>query len=365
MTLKFQRNLQDRKEKGSLRSLLSFDNHVDFWSNDYLGLAQIAQPVELTGSTGSRLISGNSNVVEEVERQVATHFESEAALIFNSGYDANLGLFSSLPQKGDTIIYDEFVHASVRDGIRLSFANSFSFRHNDVPDLRKKLQKADRMSPIASAMAQGTIFVAVESLYSMDGDLAPLEEISQLCKEYDALLIVDEAHSGGVFGKGGRGLCRELGIADSVFIRLFTFGKAYGAHGAAVCCSDEVREFLINFARSFIYTTALPEAMVRHILYQIEQSKDERLRERLQVNIAHFSGEIQSTLSSVRSPIQIIEFPDLEMCKSKAQQLQEAGFAVKAILPPTVPSGSQRLRICIHAFNTKEEIDQLISLLKN
>lgn len=352
--MKFQRNLQDRKEKGSLRSLLSFDNHIDFWSNDYLGLARIPHKLELIGSTGSRLISGNSKVVEEVERQVATHFESEAALIFNSGYDANLGLFSSLPQKGDTIIYDEFVHASVRDGIRLSFANSFSFRHNDVEDLKKKLQKAE-----------GTVFVAVESLYSMDGDIAPLVEINHLCKELDALLIIDEAHSGGVFGKEGKGLCQELGIADSVFIRLFTFGKAFGAHGAAVCCSDEVREFLINFARSFIYTTALPESMYQHILHQIEESKQDILRKKLQMNIAYFSSRIQSALSAANSPIQIIEFSDLETCKLKAEQLQEAGFAAKAILPPTVPTGSQRLRICIHAFNTKEEIDGLITLLSN
>lgn len=354
MSLKFQRNLQDRKEKGSLRSLLSFDKHIDFWSNDYLGLAQASQLVDVKGSTGSRLISGNSTVVEDVERQVASHFQSEAALIFNSGYDANLGLFSSLPQKGDTIIYDEFVHASVRDGIRLSFANAFSFKHNDVEDLQKKLQKTE-----------GTVFVAVESLYSMDGDTAPLIEINRLCEEYEALLVVDEAHSGGFFGDEGRGMCQELGILDSVFIRLFTFGKAYGAHGAVVCCSDEVRQFLINFARSFIYTTALPEGMYTHVLHQIEQSKSEILRQQLQTNIAHFSTKIQSTLSSGRSPIQIIEFSDLESCKLKAQQLQDAGFAVKAILPPTVPTGSQRLRICIHAFNTREEIDGFISLLKS
>lgn len=364
MSLKFQRSLQDRKEKGSLRSLLSFDKHIDFWSNDYLGLAKLPQTIDVKGSTGSRLISGNSKLVEDVEQQVAKHFQSEAALIFNSGYDANLGLFSSLPQKGDTIIYDEYVHASVRDGIRLSFAHSFSFKHNDPVDLKKKLRKADRMSPIASAMAQGNVFVAVESLYSMDGDLAPLVEISRLCKEYNALLIVDEAHSGGVFGTEGKGLCQELGITDSVFMRLFTFGKAYGAHGAAVCCSDEVREFLINFARSFIYTTALPEGMYTHILNQIEESKPDVLRERLQANIAHFSNALQSTLSAEKSPIRIMEFSDLDSCKSKAQQLQDAGFAVKAILPPTVPAGSQRLRICIHAFNTQEEIDRLIFLLE-
>ncbi len=363
--MKFQRNLQDRIEKGSLRSLLSFDHHIDFWSNDYLGLAKIPQSIEITGSTGSRLISGNSKVVEEVEKQVAGHFQSETALIFNSGYDANLGLFSSIPQKGDTIIYDELVHASVRDGIRLSFASSFSFRHNDVEDLGKKLQKAHRMSPIASATAQGTIFVAVESLYSMDGDLAPLVEINELCKEFGALLIVDEAHSGGVFGENGKGLCDLAGISDSVFIRLFTFGKAYGAHGAAVCCSDEVRQYLVNFARSFIYTTALPEAMYGHLLNQIEQSKPEILREQLQANIAHFSKKVRSALSSVNSPIQVIEFSNLESCISKAKLLQESGFAVKAILPPTVPAGSQRLRICIHAFNTREEIDRLVSFLKN
>lgn len=337
-----------------MRSLLSFDDHIDFWSNDYLGLAKLSQPVDVKGSTGSRLISGNSKIVEEVEKQVAIHFQSEAALIFNSGYDANLGVFSSLPQKGDTIIYDEYVHASVRDGVRLSFAHSFSFKHNDPVDLKKKLQKAE-----------GTVFVAVESLYSMDGDLAPLAEISQLCKEYNALLIVDEAHSGGVFGPEGKGLCQELGITDSVFIRLFTFGKAYGAHGAAVCCSDEVRGFLINFARSFIYTTALPEGIYTHILNQIEQSKLDILREQLQANIIHFSNALQSTLSAEKSPIRIMEFSDLDSCKSKAQKLQEAGFAVKAILPPTVPAGSQRLRICIHAYNTKEEIDRLILLLES
>jgi 8-amino-7-oxononanoate synthase len=353
MKTKFQQRLEDRQEKGSLRSLLSFDNHIDFWSNDYLGLARIPHSVEITGSTGSRLISGNSKEIEEVEKQVAKHFQSETALLFNSGYDANLGLFSSLPQKGDTIIYDEFVHASVRDGIRLSFAHSFSFKHNNIEDLKKKLQKG-----------QGTIFVAVESLYSMDGDVAPLVEISQQCKQYEALLIVDEAHSGGVFGTGGRGLCQELEISDSVFIRLFTFGKAYGAHGAAVCCSDEVRQFLINFARSFIYTTALPESLYQHVLHQIERSKSDTLREQLKANIAHFTPEIQSTLSSDKSPIQIVEFSDLDVCIQKAQQLQKAGFAVKAILPPTVPTGSQRLRICIHAFNTKEEINRLIDLLK-
>lgn len=343
---------------------MSFDDHIDFWSNDYLGLARAVHTLGITGSTGSRLISGNSELVEDVEMQLAKHFQSEAGLIFNSGYDANLGLFSSLPQKGDTIIYDELVHASVRDGIRLSFANAFSFKHNDVNDLKNKLQKADRISPIASAMTQGTVFVAVESLYSMDGDLAPLREINALCNEFGALLIVDEAHSGGIFGENGTGLCSELGIGNDVFIRLFTFGKAYGAHGAAVCCSDEIREYLVNFARSFIYTTALPGGIYTHLLHQVELSKEAKLRKQLQLNIDRFCDAGLSVFSSRRSPIQIIDFPDPGSCQSTARGLQEAGFAVKAILPPTVPAGMQRLRICIHAFNTGEEIDRLISLLR-
>lgn len=353
MKSKFQKRLQDRQEKGSLRSLLSFDGLADFWSNDYLGLARIPHAVELTGSTGSRLISGNSAAVEAIEQQVAAHFQNESALIFNSGYDANLGLFSALPQKGDTILYDELVHASVRDGIRLSFANAYSFKHNDPADLKRKLEKA-----------QGSVFVAVESLYSMDGDLAPLVEINRLCREYDAFLIVDEAHSGGVFGEEGKGWCHELGIQDEVFIRLFTFGKAYGAHGAAVCCSEEVRQYLVNFARSFIYTTAPPVSFYEHILRQIELSKPEELRTQLQQNIIQFASQIPSRISSPRSPIQIVACSDPEACKLKAAALQQAGFAVKAILPPTVPAGTQRLRFCIHAFNTVEEIDRLISLLR-
>ncbi|MDR0802434.1 8-amino-7-oxononanoate synthase [Fluviicola sp.] len=352
MNSKFQKRLYDRQEKGSLRSLLSFDGLVDFWSNDYLGLAQVLHAVEIRGSTGSRLISGNSRIVETIEKQLADHFQSESALIFNSGYDANLGLFSSLPQKGDTILYDELVHASVRDGIRLSFANAYSFKHNNPEDLKRKLEKA-----------RGSIFVAVESLYSMDGDIAPLVEINQLCREYDAFLIVDEAHSGGVFGEEGTGLCCELGIQQDVFIRLFTFGKAYGAHGAAVCCPEIVRQYLINFARSFIYTTALPEGFYQHIAHQVELSKSSVLREQLQQNIAYFSLQVHSSTSSNRSPIRVVEFPDRETCKAKAEELQQSGFAVKAILPPTVPAGIQRLRFCIHASNTKTEIERLSRVL--
>lgn len=346
----FQKRLQDRIRKGSYRSLLCFQDSIDFWSNDYLGLARIPFDSAIQGSTGSRLISGNSKEVEQVERYVSDFFGSEAALIFNSGYDANLGVFSSLPQKGDTILYDELIHASVRDGIRLSFASSFSFKHNDLSGLKKRLERA-----------QGTIFVAIESLYSMDGDFALLVEIQALCNQFGALLIVDEAHAGGICGTSGKGLCEQLQVHP--FMKLFTFGKAYGAHGAAVCCTEEVKSFLINFARSFIYTTSLPLASYRHIQEQIERSKDNYLRDSLISNINSFTSQIQSPLSASGSPIQVIPFGQVEECSRKAAELQELGIAVKAILPPTVPDDSPRLRFCIHAFNTEEEISYLRTAL--
>lgn len=358
MQPKFLQLLQQRREKGSERSLLSFtfgaassgDGVTDFCSNDYLGLAQQTVDLSLKGSTGSRLITGNSAVVEEVENYLANHFGSEAALVFNSGYDANLGFFSSVPQKGDTILYDELIHASVRDGVRLSFAKSHAFRHNDLSDLKEKLSRAE-----------GAVFVAVESLYSMDGDLSPLKAIADVCQKKDAFLVVDEAHAGGVYGPEGKGLTVEADI--HCFARLYTFGKAFGAHGAVICCSTDVRRYLINFARSFIYTTAMPEAFYRHLQAQVERSKDDELRRQLQNNIAFFRRKIPCDASAPDSPIQAIPFSTVEACKEAADRLQKNGLAVKAILPPTVPEGGQRLRICLHAFNTQEELEQLAELL--
>ena len=349
MQPKYIQLLNQRIEKGSERSLLSFDDGtIDFWSNDYLGLGRTSQSIDLKSGSGSRLISGNSKVIESVESFVAMHFQSEAALIFNSGYDANLGFFSSLPQKGDTILYDELIHASVRDGVRLSFAKAFSFKHNDLSELEERLKKAG-----------GTVFVAIESLYSMDGDIAPLKEIAMLCDQYGALLIVDEAHAGGVFGKPGTGLCEELGGLPQVFARLVTFGKGFGAHGGAILCNSVTRQFLINFARSFIYTTALPEAFYSHIRLQVEKAKEDTLRGSLQKNIQLFRELIGPTNSFEQSPIQILRITDFEQCKQLAERLQQQGFAVKAILPPTVPEGTQCIRVCLHAFNTEEEVRSL------
>jgi 8-amino-7-oxononanoate synthase len=350
----FQKRLAERHKDGSIRSLSLFNDSIDFFSNDYLGLSQLAIPEDLKnhqGSTGSRLLSGNSIEAETCEAFVASYFNSEAALVFNSGYDANLGFFSSVPQKGDTVIYDSLIHASVRDGIRLSLATSYSFKHNELEDLRKKIQ-----------LAKGTVFVAVESLYSMDGDLSPLKEINALCNDFGALLVVDEAHASGVLGKEGKGLSNEF----NPFVRLVTFGKAYGAHGAAVLCSDEVKTYLINFARSFIYTTALPINSYNHIISVLKQAENENLRTLLHQNIRYFREQIGTSLvSDVSSPIQIFSTPGVENAKELSLKIQEKGFAVKPILSPTVPVGSERIRICIHAFNTKEQIKSLVKLLRS
>ena len=353
MKPKFLQLLDNRKESGSYRSLSLFQDFVDFFSNDYLGLSSKlkieSQKYTRLGSSGSRLISGNSSEAEGCERFLADFFQSEAALVFNSGYDANIGVFSSVPQKVDTVIYDALIHASIRDGIRLSLAKSYSFAHNDLHDLEKKLTRSE-----------GSVFVAVESLYSMDGDICILDEVIDLCAKYNAYLIVDEAHAVGVFGEDGKGLSYQ----KEVFARIVTFGKAYGFHGAAVLCSEDLKNYLINFARSFIYTTALPLQDYVLIQQQIEASTDNTLRIQLQSNIDFFRSTLNyQGVSAANSPIQIIEVPGVENALSLAKRLQENNFAVKAILSPTVPEGQERIRICMHAFNTKGEINNLIEIL--
>lgn len=352
MKPKYLQLLHRRKETGSYRSLSLFNDFVDFYSNDYLGLSLHSSPVTRhasLGSTGSRLISGNSIEAENCERFLADFFHTEAALVFNSGYDANIGLFSSVPQKGDTVIYDALIHASIRDGIRLSHAKSYSFMHNDIVDLEKKLM-----------LSEGSIFVAVESLYSMDGDICPLDEIIRVCAKYNAFLIVDEAHAVGVLGENGKGLTYK----KEVFARVVTFGKSYGFHGAAVVGTEDLKCYLINFARSFIYTTALPTHAYFQIQKQIEDSQKAQLRLSLQENITFFRNQLNyQGISDITSPIQILEVPGVENALRLAKQLQENKFAVKAILSPTVPEGKERIRICMHAFNTKDEIENLAKIL--
>lgn len=346
--------LQKRENEGTLRSLSLFNNLIDFYSNDYLGMAKMSfGPASSAGSTGSRLISGNCAAAEDCEFALAKFFTSESALIFNSGYDANVGLFSAVPQKGDTVLYDEFIHASIRDGVRLSFASNFSFRHNDILDLSSKISRA-----------KGTIYVVVESLYSMNGDIAPLGKIHTICKEYGAFLIIDEAHSCGIFGENGKGIADGLMDNSAVFARIVTFGKAYGYHGAAVLGTKELTKYLMNFARSFIYTTALPEESYKQISSRFNYDSIALLQQKLQVNVkvfrAHFSSN--SLNSEINSPIQIIRIGNVSKTKELAARIINKGFAVKPIYSPTVANGHEGLRICLHSFNEQQDIIKLASI---
>ncbi len=361
-----QTKLTERQAENRYRTLVCYDDKIDFSSNDYLGFARLAAlktpPNEntLAGSTGSRLISGNSKQAVDAERTVADFHLAEAALLFNCGYMANVGLFSAIASRNDTIVSDEFIHASIIDGIRLSNANKTKFKNNDLADLERKLVR------IAAGEPMGNTFVAVESLYSMDGDKAPLSEIAALCDHYNALLIVDEAHAIGVFGVNGCGLVCEYQLQDRVFACVYTFGKALGLHGAAVVGSQTLINYLINFSRPFIYSTAMPPHAYTQIetAYQLLYKNDAKI---LFERIDYFKKAIAKlkNLNFIDSSSQIqgLIVGDNAKAKALSAHLLQKGIYVKAILSPTVPVGKERLRICLHAYNTTTEIDYLIESL--
>ncbi|HEY9048682.1 MAG TPA: 8-amino-7-oxononanoate synthase [Ohtaekwangia sp.] len=363
------KRLKAREEEGLLRTLKHTSGLIDFTSNDYLGLARSEDlfnaihqklntlPARSNGATGSRLLAGNNSYYEEVESTLAGIFHAQAALIFNSGYSANLAVLSSLPQRGDTILYDELAHACIKDGTRLSMAKRFSFRHNDLNDLEAKLKRSE-----------GNIFIAVESIYSMDGDACPLQELITLAEKYNAFIIVDEAHSTGVTGEKGSGLAVSLNVHDRIAVRIYTFGKAMGIHGACVTGSDELRNYLINFARPFIYTTALPPHSVvaidcafRYLQENIQTQ--EQLKKNIQLYL-HATRDLPNKTISA-SAIQTAVYPGNDHVRSVAHALQQKGFDVRPILSPTVPKGTERLRICLHAFNTAQQIEELSVVLRS
>ncbi len=350
-----------KENSNSYRTLPDFEGMIDFCSNDYLGFSRRLIPFQSldaglpTGATGSRLISGNSQLAEETESMIAGFHNAESALIFNCGYMANVGLFSSVIDVRDVVIHDELIHASIIDGIRLSFGQRLKFKHNTIDDLERILAKT-----------KGRVFVAIESVYSMDGDIAPLELIANICEKYGAHLIVDEAHAVGVFGSKGEGLVSALHLEKKVFARVITFGKAIGLHGAAVLGSNVLIKFLINHSRAFIYTTALPPHNYLMLQKAYLLLPDEN-RTSLFELITHFKNRAadikQYQWQCNDSPIQNLMGDGNDMIKNIAERMQENKFAVKAILHPTVPKGRERLRICLHSFNTIRQIDDLFDCI--
>ncbi|WP_250433400.1 aminotransferase class I/II-fold pyridoxal phosphate-dependent enzyme [Hanstruepera flava] len=372
---KLAEKLQKRETENALRQLGIQNKLVDFSSNDYLGFSKsdtifnqtheylVGHNIKQNGATGSRLLSGNHGLYQLVETVLCEFHKADAALVFNSGYDANIGFFSCVPQRHDIILYDEYVHASIRDGISMSHANAYKFAHNDLSDLDSLLKRHSE----AILDANITIYVVTESVFSMDGDSPDLETLAQLCTNYHAHLIIDEAHAVGVFGKYGKGLVQDLELERQIFARIVTFGKALGTHGAAILGSSQLKSYLVNFSRSLIYTTALPP----HTLATINSAYLELIKtnviQSLQENINHFKTEtdnhnLKSYFIGSDSAIHCAIISGNENVKQIAQQIQENGFSVKPILSPTVPKGQERLRFCIHSYNSKQEISEVLQL---
>lgn len=359
------KELEKRRSEGNFRILKTSHAAVDFCSNDYLGQAnspslktKILKRLEAEnlkqGAGAARLIGGNSAELEQLEAKLAEFHNAESALVFSTGYLSNLALFSSLPKKGDTVFYDELSHASSKDGIRLSPAESYSFKHNDLADLEKK-----------SALAKGNVYLSVESMYSMDGDYAPLEELVAFAEKKGFFLIVDEAHTNGIYGKLGEGRVSELNLEKKVFARNLTFGKAVGVQGGAIIGPKNLREYIINFSRPFIYSTAISPFLVAMIdeAYK-ELPKLEAQRRQLFDNVKLFNQEVRREVKT-HGPIQIVQVPGNVEAKAKATAMQEQGYDVRAVLSPTVQKGKERLRICLHSFNSEDEIAQLARILND
>lgn len=348
----FAKQLAALESRGRLRRLISRSGR-DFASNDYLGLAGdpiIAQAVAdaigrgvPVGSGGSRLLRGNAPEHEGLETKAADFFRTQAALFVANGYVGNLALFSTLPQRGDLIVADELIHASAHDGIRMSKAQAVFARHNDVQSF------ADLIAAWRKEGGTGRIWIAVETLYSMDGDVAPLTDLAKLAATHGAMLLLDEAHGTGVFGPGGRGLSTGLDGLHNV-ITLHTCGKAMGTEGALICGPRIHVDYLINRARAFIFSTApspLMAVAASAALDRVEQASD--LRERLKTLRQDAAEAICAPLGlpSPRSQIVPLILGDDIRTMAVAAALQQAGFDVRGIRPPTVPAGTSRLRISL------------------
>ncbi|KAF7509341.1 hypothetical protein GJ744_008064 [Endocarpon pusillum] len=386
--------LDRRKQQSRLRSLkASPEGSIDFSSNDFLSLSSSPivkaifldelQNIPRLSSTGSRLLDGNSSYAENLERDIAKFHNSPAGLLTNSGFDANVGIFSCLPQPGDIVIYDELIHASVHDGIKASRAGaSIPFAHNSVLHLKSVLEAIVSKS---SASVPFNLFIAVESVYSMDGDLAPLIEIVQLIEalfpDKNAHLIVDEAHATGLYGEKGRGRVCDLGLENKVFVRLHTFGKALACNGAIILCTPLTRQYLINYARPLIYTTfmSFPAlAAIKAVYTFMAQGRTEQLAKELTSLITLLYSNLRalrdkysasnSTQNLLRTPSECPKSPIISLLTSDprglAQYCQRAGFVVRAIVAPTVPEGFERVRVCLHAANTSAQAEKFVQILQ-
>ncbi len=345
------------------RRLLS-QQGIDFSSNDYLGLANsprikaaVLGAIERgvpTGSGGSRLLRGNHAEHELLEEEAARFFHAETALFFANGFLANMAVFSTLPQRGDLVVYDALIHASAHEGMRLGRAQTTPASHNDVAAFE------DVITGWRNSGGKGRVWIAAESLYSMDGDIAPLAQLAQLAAKHEAYLIIDEAHATGVFGPDGRGLGAQLDGCDNV-ISLHTCGKALGCEGALLTGAKVMKDFIINRGRGFIFSTAPSPLMASAVREALRMLQDEpERRTRLKDLFTYARGRLlpDSKPEDITQIIPVILGED-HKAMTAAAYLQSKGFDIRGIRPPTVPVGTARLRVSITLNVTQEDIANL------
>lgn len=360
-----ERALDALSRRGRLRTLEPAHG-LDFTSNDYLGLAQsreLAAAIEAAiargvpvGAGGSRLLRGNHPEHEHLEEEAARFFGGQTALYFGGGFIANTALLSTLPARGDLIVYDELVHASAHEGMRLSKAEAKAVRHNDAQDFEAAI------AAWRATGGTGRPWIAIESLYSMDGDRAPISELATLADRHDAMLIIDEAHATGVLGPDGRGLAADLEGRENI-VTVHTCGKALGAMGALVIAPRTIRDFLINRGRAFIYATAPSPLMAAAVRAAIDLCRTEpHRRQRLHDLIAFTARELaaKTRFAASGSQIQPLIIGSDGMAMALAATMKARGYDIRAIRPPTVPEGTSRLRLTITLNVSELEIARLI-----
>ena len=355
----------ERLKRTDRERMLALPRGIDFTSNDYLGLSRhpalreaciaALQNDGFAGAGGSRLLRGHHPAHAHLEEFAAVFFGAEKALFMGGGFVANYALFTTLAERHDAVVFDERIHASVKEGIHASAAERYRARHNDVEDFESAIRRA-------RSKGARRIFVAIESVYSMDGDLAPLKDLSAMARRHDAVLVLDEAHATGVFGASGRGLGE--GLDQSQWISLHTCGKALGVFGALVCASAEIVDYMINTSRPFIYSTAPPPHLAAAVERALRLVEEEPWRRGRTLHLARFAHEcLAPDREFAGSQIVPVVLGTEQRTLGIAQQLQRAGFDVRAVRPPTVPEGTSRLRISIHADHSEQQIAALAAAL--
>jgi 8-amino-7-oxononanoate synthase len=337
---------------------------LDFASNDYLGLSNhpkikqaSKQAIEKygTSASASRLLSGDLQMHHELEEKTAKLKAAESALVFNSGYQANVGIISALCKTGDAIFSDRLSHASILDGIAMSKAKLFRFRHNDTNHLESLLTKHSNKFK--------NRLIVTETVFSMDGDIAPLKDIVDLKEKFACTLMVDEAHATGIFGKNGAGIASEQGLTDRVDLIMGTFSKALGSFGGYVAGAKKLVQYLINTSRSFIYSTALPPAVIAANIAALELLKAEAFRrESLLENAKFFRNRLAEKGIKTTSSSQIVPLivKDTEKTIALSNHLLDKGFLAPAIRPPTVPPGQARLRLSLTYDHDRKTLNKLL-----